>query len=73
MFKYIGEVQHSYHDYQHLLKYKRIVISKENETLRGLEMAMENLDIAGSSDSAAADFINENESSDNNAIEIEVK
>ena len=40
MFGYIGKVNHSYRDYQHVLKYKRMVI-KDDPDMRALDLAME--------------------------------
>lgn len=39
MFTYIGQIGHSYSDYQHLLKYERVIINELDR--RALELAME--------------------------------
>ena len=41
MFTYIGQVGHSYRDYQHMLKYKRIAI--RDSEVRSVELAMDDL------------------------------
>jgi hypothetical protein len=44
MFEFVGHVYNSYHDYQHLLRYKRFLI--KDQDMKSLELAMDDDQIA---------------------------
>jgi hypothetical protein len=63
MFNYIGQVEHSYCDYMHLLKYRRICVREMDS--RAVELAMENGGEKGGEGLL--------EEADENVIEIEIR
>ena len=64
MFSYIAHVHHSYNDYQHMLKYERMVI--EDQDQRTLDLAME-----GSHEEHDGGYTDDDQ--DKQVIEIEIR
>jgi hypothetical protein len=66
MFEFVGHVYNSYHDYQHLLRYKRFLI--KDQDMKSLELAMDDDQIA-----ADLEYELDNQNDDDQVIEIEIR